>query len=358
MIFRLADREFMQLMNNPELHLPKRWDGKDFEATLQSLLGTYTNQLANYCKNDGNGSLYQINVDLDEIHSVCKNLIKSIWEYHNGFPSCAFSVMETIMEQLMKSPLKVYQKTGWREPLENDRLHLFRVREVNDGSIYERKDIFHVPISARSKISTCRYSIAGYPSLYLSTSIKLALEETNCNRKKAIVSRYKLIRAQRTVNIQVLELGIKPQDFIQRNNEAHAIPERIKNSSLDLYSRDVRSAYLKWYPLIAACSFIRANRNDPFASEYIIPQLLMQWVRSAIDNRPMMGIRYFSCASIKASDMGFDYVFPVNNWKFEGKYCSILRDSFMLTEPVYIRDYLDVEKCEQDLSKDTDLKQI
>ena len=357
MVF-LAEREFMRLMDSSELHLPKRWDGKDFEATLQSLLDTYTNQLANYCKNNGNGGLYQINVDLDEIHSVCESLIKCIREYHNGFPARAFFVMNKIMEHLIMAPLKVYQKTGWREPLENDRLHLFRVREVNDGSIYKRKDIFHVPISARSKISTCRYSIAGFPSLYLSTSIKLALEETNCNRKKAIVSRYKLIRAQRTVNIQVLELGIKPQDFIQRNNETQAIPERIKNSSLDLYSWDVRSAYLKWYPLIAACSFIRANRNDPFASEYIIPQLLMQWVRSAIDNRSMMGIRYFSCASIKASDMGFDYVFPVNNWEYEGKYCSVLRDSFKLTDPVYIRDYPRIEECERDLLEDIDLKQI
>lgn len=37
MILHLADNEFIQLMENPELHLPKRWNGKDFETTLASL---------------------------------------------------------------------------------------------------------------------------------------------------------------------------------------------------------------------------------------------------------------------------------------------------------------------------------
>ena len=34
-----------------------------------------------------------------------------------------------------------------------------------------------------------------------------------------------------------------------------------------LQSKTVKKAYLLWYPLIAACSFIRANKQDPFAPE-------------------------------------------------------------------------------------------
>ncbi len=44
----------------------------------------------------------------------------------------------------------------------------------------------------------------------------------------------------------------------------------------------------------------------------------MQWVRSEIDQsgygdyNQLIGIRYFSCASVRASDIGFNYVFPTS----------------------------------------------
>ena len=84
-----------------------------------------------------------------------------------------------------------------------------------------------------------------------------------------------------------------------------------------LENSSVRAAYLLWYPLIAARSYISVSKKDPFAAEYIIPQLLMQWVRCEIGSQPgiedeynqLIGIRYFSCASQKASETGFNYVF-------------------------------------------------
>ena len=66
---------------------------------------------------------------------------------------------------------------------------------------------------------------------------------------------------------------------------------------------EIKKRYLLWYPLIAVCSYIRVNKSDPFAAEYIIPQLIMQWTRSTnkFHNRnEILGIRYFSCASVKA----------------------------------------------------------
>ena len=129
---------------------------------------------------------------------------------------------------------------------------------------------------------------------------------------------------------------------------------------------NVRSAYLLWYPLIAACSFIRTNKNDPFAAEYIIPQLLMQWVRSEINSKEhedidnLTGIRYFSCASVRASDMGFNYVFPTSGQQKSSDlpYCSVLTRAFCLTKPVYIHEYDDIRTCEWKLSKSNDYDHI
>ena len=48
---------------------------------------------------------------------------------------------------------------------------------------YEIEDIFHIPYNLRAKISSNRYSISGYPSLYLSTSLELCKQELKKMRK-------------------------------------------------------------------------------------------------------------------------------------------------------------------------------
>ena len=54
---------------------------------------------------------------------------------------------------------------------------LYRAVDVKDKAVHDRKRVFHVPFNLRSKMSTTRYSIPGYPALYLGTSIALNCEE-------------------------------------------------------------------------------------------------------------------------------------------------------------------------------------
>lgn len=85
----------------------------------------------------------------------------------------------------------------------------------------------------------------------------------------------------------------------------------------------------------------------------------MQWVRSEINTKreedydQLIGIRYFSCASVKASDMGFNYVFPTSGQQKSSDlpYCSVLAKAFKLTVPVYIHEYEDIYRCENKLRK-------
>lgn len=357
MILCLGERDFLDLMHNPQLQLPMRWDGKNFETAISDVFNAYVSALRSYYEaGQEAGNRYGVNVDIPEISSICNEIKSCVQEYHNGFPARAFLILSQIMSKLIQTPLDVYHKNGTPEMLREDELRLYRIRKVDCGITYNRKDIFHVPVSARSMIATCRYSIAGYPSLYLTTSIKLGLEETTESRKKTIVSRFKLLRDQPKVDIRVLELGIKPQDFIEDRRSNNEVGRIIPNSKLR--SSSVRENYLKWYPIIAACSFIRANRTTPFASEYIIPQLLMQWIRTQSKRDRLMGIRYFSCASIRASEMGFDYVFPVNNCDYESNFCSVLRDAFVLTRPVFLRDYEKDCQCEEELNNSKDFDKI
>lgn len=126
----------------------------------------------------------------------------------------------------------------------------------------------------------------------------------------------------------------------------------------DTKDSTIRASYLQWYPLIAACSFVRANKKSPFSSEYIIPQLLMQWVRKQVRRNELMGIRYFSCASMRAAELGYDYVFPVSNTDYAAGYCTVLRNAFQLTEPTNLKDYESVKECERVLIEAWDFDKI
>lgn len=355
---------FIKLMKDDGLSLPIRWDGLDFSESLKKLFDYYKNKLQNNHFNSEKG----------DVKEVCDSLLKAVKSYLNGLPVKAYGSFKKVMEKLMMQPLQIYYKSaievfnniGSDNYNTNDPLWLFRAAKVDDNRLYDRKRVFHTPYNLRSKVSTGRYSIAGFPCLYLGTSLKLCCEEINwnCSRGLALASAFKLNRDIEStgMNINVIELGIKPQDFVRGRRSNDEGRQNIRgNRQLPeswLKQERIRSAYLLWYPLIAACSFVRVNKKDPFAAEYIIPQLLMQWIRRNTEEKvnfgyyfQLWGIRYFSCASMEASEMGFNYVFPTSGEKVSAElpYCKELSKAFFLSEPVFINDYKTIEKCEQSL---------
>lgn len=368
MIIDISNECFKRIFDDKTFHLPIRWNGIDFISTLEYLFNQYINRLELFldkAKYDPSKADECINI----IKYVTGLLKKAVKHYLDGFPSRSYIEFACVMDVLTKTPLKIYQNDAMGKfENENNRnlydvLNLFRVTCVYDNRPYTRERVFHTPYNLRSKVSTSRYSIAGYPSLYLGTSLSLCCEEihTDPYMDNTLASLFKLERTSGYTNthIQIIELGIKPQDFLyEENNNENNQRQRYIDKNL-LKKNDVKYAYLMWYPLIAACSYIRTNKKDPFAAEYIIPQLLMQWVRSEIDSEKyddydqLIGIRYFSCASVRASDMGFNYVFPTSGQQKSADvpYCSVLADAFRLTAPVYIHEYDSISECELYLSR-------
>lgn len=354
MIINTTSENFLEIVRNTTLDLPKRWDGVNFETTLSSLFTHYQDILLT------NGVQQ---TDVDKVKTICDGILKSIDRYYKGHPTEAFKEINKVMRKLMRQPLTIYRKSGWTDAFSaNDPLKLFRIRNVQSNTTYNRKDIFHTPYNLRSKVSTCRYSISGFPSLYLGTSLELCCEEAKVGSPNdlTIASRFKINRnmnANEGYQIDVLELALKPKDFLNTNDTntnfryiENPYSRRIFND-VDLSEVGIMSKYLYWYPLIAACSYIRVNKIDPFASEYIVPQLLMQWIRCQFTSNKLIGIRYFSCASERASELGFNYVFPASGETYiqNYNYCDVLSRSFLLTTPVYLHEYYSVEACERHL---------
>lgn len=93
-------------------------------------------------------------------------------------------------------------------------------------------------------------------------------------------------------------------------------------------------SYLICWPLLAACSIGAQHRGSAFVEEYIVPQLLLQWLRDRAFK--IDGIRYFSMRvhqTSKAPRLAINYVFPVRTDAPTG-HCSALKTKFTLTLPV------------------------
>ena len=337
--------KFNNIFQKEVFNLPIINENDDFESSLNKRYDEYVSLLK---ENEFS--------DTKEIEKICENIIDSIRLYHNGFPHKAFYKIKEVMKEQIEKPLKIYKK-NMREGeffIGGDPLKLFRIRKIEDiNKKYGIEDIFHVPYNQREKISSTRYSILGYPSLYLSTSLELCkyeLYKPELERGHYMVSQFLIERniKEKEVKINVLELAIKPQDFFDNKRD-----ERFDEVDLD----KVKIEYFNWYPIILACSFVRKNKKDPFASEYIIPQLIMQYLRYYYeDKKTLMGIRYFSCASEEASKLGFNYVFPVSGKKVKGKeFCNILAETFKISQPKVL-EFGSEEECMKDVTSDLKIK--
>lgn len=371
MILDISDYDFKKIFNDEFFYLPIMWDGKEFDKTLNELYRRYCCRIEEFLYAKYNDPNYDNKYA--EISQICNYICKSVRAHLDGFPHIAFKCFVDVMKQLMEDPLISYEQKG---QVIDDNLNLYRATSVSDIQPYKRIRMFHTPFNMRSKVASYRYSIAGYPSLYLGTSLELCCEEIHKNPRydRVLASRFVLSRSIYNLNIMVIDVGMKPQDLIltetpditlQELNQTETHEDENKGRQVSgklLRDPVVRMAYLLWYPLIAACSYIRTNKSDPFAAEYIVPQLLMQWVRCEMsakkDNSDqLIGIRYFSCATKRSSDLGFNYVFPTSGEALSPKkpYCRVLSNAFKLTVPVYTHDYDDIWKCESALEKDSKL---
>ena len=149
----------------------------------------------------------------------------------------------------------------------------------------------------------------------------------------------------------IFDVSLKPDKAIEKL-------DRDDNKDVKKFIRK----YIKWYPLISACSYIRAMRDAPYSAEYIIPQLFIQWVRSKYEDA-VIGIKYFSCASVYSSSLGYNYVFPTIGIPYHARktitdYCARLSHRFKLTIPKFTMEYNSIIDCVEVIKKDNNLDYI
>ena len=175
----------------------------------------------------------------------------------------------------------------------------FRIRAVDGRSQTIKSnpnELFHIPMNKRAYSSNERFSLAGFPCLYLSTMLPLAWQECNYP-SKYYYSEYQYIWSESQDNKIDLSKELKLL-ALYSPMEIKTWGFTVKYNDFEVWN-EVICRYLKMYPLILACSFINQSGNTPYKQEYIISQMLMQWVKR--NHETVQGIDYFSCV-----DMFFD----------------------------------------------------
>jgi hypothetical protein len=130
--------------------------------------------------------------------------------------------------------------------------------------------------------------------------------------------------AEKSMNI--LDFGYRPSVIIDLHEPV--------NQTVSFFTLEYMSSYLICWPLLAACSIRTPHRGSAFIEEYIIPQLLLQWLRD--EAFKIDGIRYFSMQvnqGSKAPRLAINYAFPVRTNALSG-HCSQLKTRFSFTLPV------------------------
>jgi hypothetical protein len=323
------------LLSSELLQVPKtnNSSSKDYYQCVKEYLDTYITTIERLPDFDDVCRLIKVNID--EIKSLSQSILSAIEQYYLGYPSEAFKNLSIGIYKVEK-----YLHSFYRLGLSERETAFYRMRITKELGL-KPKDMFHIPFKDRKKVKSYRFSIPGFPCLYLGGSLYVCWEELRRpeDPKEVQISRVDL----KYNDIKMLDLSIRPPtlcSLIRKENWVAYTDDKRANLLTGVIN------YLIIWPLILATSFkVKTdNPKDSFKPEYIIPQLLLQWVR--LYNN-FDGICYFSTRidlnKYPLADSYYrNYVFPVQTNRNEG-HCSVLSQKFRITNPVFFRGFDKIE---------------
>jgi hypothetical protein len=242
-----------------------------------------------------------------KIEDISNALVDTVAFYYQGKILEATNRFNSAMDNILFSGIKLSISLKQNSTF-------FRAR-CNEGRTFTKRDLFHLPYEKRHLVSTNRYSIPGFPALYVGSSSYVCWEEFNRHRLRDLwFTRFVNSRPLNVVQIQRIE------DFllvVEQLNPEWQITYLLR--------------YLVTFPIALACT-VKVKDNGVFKPEYIIPQMLLQYVSQnpEIDGIqfPSSKVDYSKLDGVKA----YNFVFPVKSIAKSG-YCPNLVDTFHLSEP-------------------------
>ena len=312
----------IDFFDSDELELPRSRDIDDFEGYIKGLFDGFLSKFGMLRSRDY--ITKQIRANKGKAEDVCGHLREAIAHAFRGLSHMAYREMSAAIRCARPhfGRLCTPQSIAGTPPMDQ----LYRVRVENDPCTgFQKPDMFHIPFEKRHLVARQRYSLPGLPCLYLGGSLYVCWEELGRPEFHRIhLARF---RPSSGATLTVLGFGYRPGLMAAMINANQA------KCQTKTKVADFAVAQAVCWPLLAACSIQRRHGNSPFIAEYIVPQLLLQWITHSSKHD---GIRYFS-ANIDAyhdsPGLACNYVFPARDFAAKG-HCARLRSKFEMSEPI------------------------
>jgi hypothetical protein len=301
-----------EIFQNDLFAIPQKYSEQSFPVFIKETFEKYINTIQTF-----SGSLKErVSDRLDFIKQQTTHINTAIEKYYDGFPALAYYHIAEALDALEKEQYLPIQKTE----IITNRESFYRMR-VSENKTLKKDDLFHIPFNIREKVSTQRYSIPGLPCLYLADSTFVCWEELGRpNLDSLHVSRFDLSKSD-----------FKLLYFNQSTNEIRQKCFTKKHPEGTLLNTLI--GYLCYWPIFCACSILVKKQNEVFKPEYIIPQLLLQWI---VSTQKLDGVLYKS-NRVAISNHNFgtfsNIVIPAKVISDVG-FCSKLKSKVKLTNPM------------------------
>lgn len=298
--------------------VPVESNDEDFRLLVKTQLNSYVQLLEELDEVDRPDVWTSI---VARVKQLCNGLNRAVNSEYKGMRHSAYNSVKHQLDGYKKQNVEI---SGLAIDANIQDIHsgtvFYRMRKValEEQKKIKRGDIFHIPLDKRGLVETQRYSVPGYPCLYLSHRVYGCWEEMNRpDFGTVMVSKF-----QSQADFRVLDIRM-PSKMLWENNWIKCV---------------------KYFPFVIASMVQVKNNKDSYKPEYLIPQLLTEWViahnRELADRSDeIIGILYTS--SQKNDD--FDYpeesydnlAIPVLSPLSLGKYCKRLKELFKLSKPTY-----------------------
>lgn len=334
-----------------EIHLPKMYFNNDFDISekFKEEANRYLKLLRQidgheFEKEKQKIIQQEMNIILDDIEKNIKSISNIFWYYENANPKAAQEELDSMMDRMKdvmfiasiddRVCLSSDKGSVWTRLRITPGNQFYRIRAVDEKSseIQNNPDeLFHIPLSKKAFTNSERFSIAGFPSLYLSSMLPLAWQECGYP-SKYYYSEFqykKMHNTERNVYDEFRFLGLYSPSEIY--NWGIATKYNHFNEWFNVISK-----YMKQYPLLLSCAFVNHSGKVSYKQEYIVPQMLMQWVQR--NSEKIQGISYFTCVdtSMFPSEWcAYNIAIPAQSPYDEKKYSKNLRKEFCWSRPKF-----------------------
>lgn len=307
----------IDFLNSDIVDLPKTRSG-DYQAYMDRLLDDYRTQIQRVANRSSIAKV--ITNELRRVEPLSDAVRHVIESAVAGDRDAAYRRLDAALTQLGPH-LRALMPSGDMSKFVNP---IYRFRTAG-ADPYPKGGLFHIPFQLRHIVGPMRYSVAGLPSLYLGGSTHVCWRELGEPDLATIaVSRFHAVQG---TNLRVLNFGHRmPVLAAYVANEPGEFTDPTAAATMV-------AAQVACWPLVAACSIRVPDRSRPERPEYMVPQLVLEWITRT---HQFHGIRYFSTHYSEYPDdpkTYMNYVFPARTTPASG-YCAELCRLFELTDPV------------------------